>query len=321
MAAVVIAALAAALARSPGTELELQWDAPPSCPQASAVRAAIDSNLGQETFASPPSSVVARGTITAQGEAWRLDVEVSWPAGRVQRSVASGECSELADAAGLIVAVALDLLREMQNEELPPMRPEVATQVDENERPQLSARPGHAAPPARGRKIAIEPRIGGVLEIGSLERVRGGASAGVGLVGKLWRVDIVGHYWAPRSVRPFAATPGAGVSVQQGGAGARACLRPRVGPVELPTCLGAEAGVARARGIGLDDPKRSSLPWAAVVVGQELTWVSRRSVGIFFGADAMIHAVRPQFRVSDVGTAARTGRVGARFVAGAVVRL
>lgn len=323
MAAVVIAALAAVLARSPGTELELSWDAPSQCPQGQAVRAAIDSNLGQETFASAPSSVVARGTITAEGGQWRLDVEVSWPSGRVRRSVVSRVCAELADAAGLIVAVVLDLLRGLERQEPPPspIRPDLAPQVDEEERPQLSARRLPTAPTARERRVAIEPRVGGVLEIGSLDVVRGGVAAGVGFVGSLWRVDIVGHYWAPRAVRRFAGAPDAGVSVQQGGAGARACLRPRVGPVELPTCVGFEAGVSRARGIGLDDPQRSLLPWAAVVVGQELTWVSRRRVGVFIGADAMLHVVRPRFRVSDMGTAARTGWVGARLVAGAVVRM
>jgi hypothetical protein len=312
LAAFVIAALAAALARAPDTDLELQWEAPPSCPDASAVRAAIDANLGREAFASTLSSVVARGTITAQGETWRLDVEVSWSAGRMQRSVVSDGCTELAAAAGLVIAVALDMLRDMQ--------PEAPPQVHEEERPQPIA-PPEPAPPERARKIAIEPRVGAELEIGALEVVRGGVAAGVGFVGARWRVDLVGQYWAPRSVRPFAEAPDAGVSVQQGSAGARACLRARVGPIELPTCLGAVAGGARARGIGLDVPRRALLPWAAVVLGQEVTWVSRRRVGVFVGADAMIHVVRPRFRVTDVGTAVRTSRVGARFVVGALVRV
>src|SRR5688572_25711564 len=55
--AAVVAVLAAVLAGSPGTELELQWDAPPECPQEQAVREAIDSNLGQEAFSSALSSV------------------------------------------------------------------------------------------------------------------------------------------------------------------------------------------------------------------------------------------------------------------------
>lgn len=313
----VVLALAAVLAHSPGTELELQWDAPPQCPQDDRVRAAIDSNLGPERFESPATPVV-RGTIAAEGDAWRLDVQVSWPSGRLERSVVNRDCAALADAAGLIVAVALDLLRTVRSE---PTLPPTTPQVDEAERPDLSARRQPEPSLRRRRPPRFEARVGGVLEIGSLHVVRGGVAAGVGLVGDLWRVDLVGQYWAPRTVRRIAGAPEAGVSVQQGGAGVRACLRPRVGQVELPTCVGFEAGVARARGIGLGDGRRSFLPWAAAIVGQELTWVSRSRIGVFVGADAMFHVVRPRFRVSDAGTAATTAWVGARFVAGPVLRL
>jgi hypothetical protein len=43
-------------------------------------------------------------------------------------------------------------------------------------------------------------------------------------------------------------------------------------------------------------------------------------VGVFVGADAMLHVVRPRFRVIDLGVAATTSWVGARFVAGPLVR-
>lgn len=321
LATIVVAALAALLASSPGRELELSWDAPSQCPQQAAVREAIDSNLGREAFDAALSSVLARGTITADADQWRLDIEVSWPAGRVQRTVVSRECAELADAAGLIVAVALDLLRvENAGEPLPSLiRPSQAPQANEEERPVLAAR-REPAPNERVRSVAIDARLGGVLEIGSLALVRGGFAIGLGFVGARWRVDIVGHYLAPRAVRRFATAPDAGVAVQQSGGGVRACLLARVGPVELPSCVGVEAGVAAARGIGLDDPQGAVLPWAAVVVGQELTWVSRHRIGVFVGVDAMLHVVRPRFRVMDLGVAASTGWVGARVSAGPLVR-
>lgn len=323
MAAYVAAVLAAVLAPSPGTELELQWAAPPQCPQAPTVRAAIDANLGQATFDAALSSIVARGTITPDGGAWQLDVEVSLPSGRVERSVVGRDCEDLASAAGLMIAVALDPLRVVDTVGEPPpslIRPDAVPQADEEERPELSPRRQPLVPKGRER-LLIEPRVGGVLEIGSLGLVRGGVAAGVGFVGPRWRVDIVAQWWAPRPVRPFGAALDAGVSVQQVGGGARACVRSRVGPVELPTCLGFEAGVAVAGGIGLDEPRNAALPWAAAVVGQELTWVSRRRVGVFVGADAMLHVVRPRFRVADLGIAARTGWVGVRFVVGPLVRM
>ncbi len=310
------------LAPSPGTELELHWESPPQCPRAEAVRAAIDANLGEGAFDADPSSIVARGTITAEAGGWQLDVEVSLPSGRVERRVVGRTCEDFASAAGLMIAVALDPLRVTSTIAEPPaVAPAVVPQADEAERPELAARTKPAAPTHRERALAIEPRLGGVLEIGSLDRLRGGVAASVGFVGPLWRVDLVAHYWAPRAVKEFATAPDAGVSVQQVGGGARACVRPRAGPVELPTCVGFEAGASIARGIGLAESEDSVLPWAAVVMGQELTWVSRRRVGLFVGVDAMLHVVRPRFRVEDLGIAAETGWAGVRFVFGPLVRI
>lgn len=324
MTAVIAAVLAALLAPSPGTELELQWDAPPACPQEPEVREAIDANLGEGIFDAAAGSIAAHGTITADGEAWRLDVVVTLPSGRFERAVTSRECAGLAAAAGLVIAVALDPLRVVHTAAEPPSvptRPDAVPQADEVERPALELHPQPPPSKPRTRKPAIEPRVGGVLELGSLGVLRGGIAAGVGFVGPRYRIDVVGHYLAPRDVRRFGPAPNAGVSVQQGGVGARACVRSRLGPVELPTCLGFEAGVAAARGTGLDAPRDTALPWAAAVLGQELTWVSRRRVGVFVGADALLFVVRPRFRVSDLGIAARTGWVGVRFVAGPVVRI
>ena len=77
----------------------------------------------------------------------------------------------------------------------------------------------------------------------------------------------------------------------------------------------------RGRGIGLARAHASGAPWAAVVLGQELSWISKRRVGAWVAADAMVHVVRPQWIVRDLGSGAQTGPVGVRLVAGPCVRL
>ena len=78
---------------------------------------------------------------------------------------------------------------------------------------------------------------------------------------------------------------------------------------------------ARGRGIGLARVNASSAPWAAVVLGPELSWISRHRVGLWVAVDAMVHVVRPRWIVRDLGIGARTGPVGVRVVVGPSVRL
>ncbi|MBL4686292.1 MAG: hypothetical protein JKY37_16985 [Nannocystaceae bacterium] len=133
--------------------------------------------------------------------------------------------------------------------------------------------------------------------------------------------DVAGQYWGPRRVLPFEQARTAGVVVQQGGIAAKVCVIPTNGALEVASCLGADAGVARAGGVGLDVSRVTNAPWVAMSIGQELTWVSRRRVGVWVAADAMVHIVRPQWRVRDLGIAAKTGPVGFRLVVGPTLRL
>jgi hypothetical protein len=305
----------------------LQWSAPPECPTAENVREAIDRNLSRAEFGPALSSVVVEGSIADEPDGWRLHVSVALPSGSVERDVTSSDCTELAAAAGLIIAVALDPLRVVDTVEERVARAAVVarpTPIEpprepEERPPNLIATEPPAAPPVR--VIDIDLRAAAVAEFGSLSVLRGGVGIGVGVVGPRYRVDLAAQYWAPRGVRPFAAEPDAGVAVQQAGLGLRGCLTPRFGPVELSSCLGFEAGASWGRGIGIGRTRTTALPWAAAVLGPELSWTSRRRVGVFAGADAMLWVVRPRFHVQDLGIAAQTQWVGVRVIAGPSFRL
>lgn len=304
--------------------MALEWSAPPECPAAQDVRAAIDRNLSRAEFGPELSAVIVEAAIAEESAGWRLRVAVALPSGSVARDVTSSDCSELADAAGLIIAVALDPLRVVHTVEAdtptktieppPPRKQEV-----DAERPPKLEEP--APPPAAPvDRMDVDLRLAAVGEFGSLALFRGGVGFGVGIVGRIFRVDVAGQYWAPRTVRHFGTDPDAGVAVQQTGLGVRGCLLPRLGPIELSSCAGFEAGASWGTGLGIGIQRTTVVPWAAVVLGQEVAWTSRRRVGVFAGIDAMLWVVRPRFRVQDVG-AVETRPVGVRVVAGPSIRI
>lgn len=317
---IVLAAAAEPTAPSIGEAIALDWSAPPGCPTAAEVRAAIDVNLAGDGLDGPWDVVQVHGAIEAVDDAWVLHVDAVLPAGSVTRDVESHTCAELAEAAGLILAVILDPLRVVAT-----TKREVVVAQDAEQAPKLEATPRIASPPVstpRRRRGAVDLRLGASGELGSLGgRLRAGAWLGVGVVLRRFRIDVAGQWWGPRRVLPFEAAPSAGVVVQQGGIAVRGCVIPTDGALAFATCLGAEAGVSRGRGTGLQRATVSHPPWVAVVIGPELSWTSTRRVGLWVAADAMVHVVRPRWTVRDLGVAAQTGPVGFRLVLGPTVRL
>jgi hypothetical protein len=309
--------LAVSAAPSVGEAIGLEWSAPPECPTAADVRAAIDVNLAGEGSAGPWQSVTVRGSIEAVDDAWLLHLRAELPAGSVVRDVESHACAELAEAAGLILAVVLDPLRFAATS-----KRVAAVGSDAEAAPNLAASPPVASPPkVRRRRPAIDLRLGALGEYGSLGGLRAGVWLGVGVVTRRFRFDLAGEYWGPRRELPFDDAPSAGVSVQLGGVAARGCVIPNDGALTFAACVGVEAGAARGQGVGLDRATLSHPAWVAVVVGPELAWISKHRVGLWVAADAMVHVVRPRWTVRDLGVAAHTAPVGFRLVLGPTVRL
>lgn len=295
---------------SVGEQLELGWSAPEGCPQTGEVRAAIDQYLGRDEFGDALSSVQISGRISAPTGAkpakWRLDVEVRLPGGVVERAVEAARCEELAEAAGLMIAVALDPLR-------------VSEVVEPREPPPALPQP-EPPPPESPTRLGVGLRLGGAGQIGVLPTVGAGLWAAAALVGRRFRVELSGQYWFPANVRPFEDAPEAGARIQFGAGGVRACFVPTVRRFEFPSCLALEVGAVRAEGIGLATSRVSQRLWVAAAAGQELVWVSRRRVGVWLGLDAVVGLAQPSFVVDDLGTVLETGRVAFRFAGGPLLR-
>jgi hypothetical protein len=305
------AVLAAAPESSVGQSLDLEWEAPGGCPAEDEVRGAIDRYLGRENFGAEIREVRVRGAVESVGgqKPWQLRVQVDLPSGTVDRQVAAARCEQLTNAAGLVIAVALDPLR---------VSDEVVPVAEIETRPEPAAEPPPPAAPERKRWADL--RLGAAGEIGTLPRLGAGLWLAVALVGKRYRVEALGEYWFPRVVRPFESATGAGASIQMGAGGVRACFVTGYKRLEFPSCIAAEAGAMRAEGIGLEVSRTSHRAWMAVVAGQELVWTSRRHVGIWFAADGMLNVVRPRFVVDDLGSVFVTGWAGFRLLLGPTLR-
>lgn len=96
----------AALVGPPEPGLVVQWEAPAGCPDAAAVRARVVRLVGEA--AAGAARLTARAAVRAEGGRWALDLELSGETGTGRRALAAARCDELAGAAALVIAIAVD---------------------------------------------------------------------------------------------------------------------------------------------------------------------------------------------------------------------
>lgn len=335
--AVLSAVLSAEPPQTPGAELQLSWDAPPGCPDAEVVRGHAQARLegrGRSTVA----EARVRGS---DEEGWHLELSVQGPAGVDRREVTAASCEELAEAAGLFIAVAAEPGAEDGEEasephadveapEVPPPQPaseDVEPVPDEPipvAAPTSMPPPSDPAPvdPAPTRRIRAAVRVEGIAQLFRL--LPRSASGGVGGAVALWpgvprvRLEARAHYFfAQRAMYP--AQP-VGADFDLWLAAAAACFEPRWDRVSLPVCGGVEAGGMRGRGVGVADPGPGTAAFVGLPVDVAVTWAPTRWLALWLGPRATVSLRRPPFHVRGLDTLFRAGPGALRLVAGVEVR-
>jgi hypothetical protein len=87
----------------------LHWVAPESCPDSQTILERVEGLVGQAVSASPtaPFSIEARAS-QSDGPAWTLHMSFRGGENPTSRTVTAATCDELADAAALFIALAID---------------------------------------------------------------------------------------------------------------------------------------------------------------------------------------------------------------------
>ncbi|MCA9691458.1 MAG: hypothetical protein KC636_17775, partial [Myxococcales bacterium] len=90
----------------------LAWSAPAECPDAARVRDEVTRMLGGAVDLGD-RSLHAEAAVTAVDAGWRLDLRLTGSHAEGARAIESASCEELADAAALVIAIAIDPERMM----------------------------------------------------------------------------------------------------------------------------------------------------------------------------------------------------------------
>lgn len=329
-----------------GDALELSWSAPPGCPSREALIGEIRRLLGGSI--ENPGGVSARAEITARRAGdYRITLALRSDQGERMRDVQAPTCAELADAAALIIALAIDPSAVAGAPEASPMQAPPSPAPSEAPPasvtlpppPPLSASPAPPpswqprtaaphpsampAPPPPRSEVHARAELGGEQGVFRHPSLMG--RVGAAYVRGPLRVEIMGVFaWAGQIAALQAPTKGG--SFWLGGGGLAGCYeRPfeaagrREGTSAV--CAGVEAGAMGAAAYGVLSPAANTSAWVAPFVAGVTRWAFRPRVALRLDLTAFAPLVRSAFTIDGVGLVHRPGPVGVRAGVGLEVLL
>lgn len=310
---------------------ELHWTAPPSCPDETVLRAAVERRLGR-TIATPlGDGLVIDGHAEAQSDGrWRVELAMHGVAGEARRELGdASDCAAAVEASALVIAIAIDPeLVDAATEPppvVPPRTPEPTTPPTTTRTEPARTAPATGVappPPVDTRTRTRRPTRGAIgataaISFGDLPIPAGHGRLYATLLRPRVRVELGGAFGGAPTIRRDSAT----VKMWRWTVDARAC--PVVAArrwLEVLPCLGAEAGRTPVVTTNLVGGRPATHPWVALLAAPGLAFVPHRAVAIRLGLELRVPLTRHEYTVEPRGRVHQTAPVAGALVAGIEAR-
>ncbi|WP_437878103.1 hypothetical protein [Sorangium sp. So ce513] len=351
LAAALAAAATEARAGEGAWGVDLDWAAPDACADGGRVLAEIEQRLGRPAAAHGGPRLRARAEVSQNARgSWDLHLTTTLGEATSSRDLHGETCAELASAAALIIALALDpeAAARAPMGSAPGTGPEADTDAgalpdagpgalpDEAAEPDAGAAgtPPAASsptPPDAGRPAAVGAPHGapldlrgtlrafGVLDASALPAVAPGAGVAAGALLGAVRAEASGTYFGTQKALVPATSMGGDVWLASGGL--RLCYASRHKDLEVGPCAGLEAGVMSATGFGVTSPGSNRALWLAPQLGALATYALSDRVRVPLAVDVLFPVVRDEFVLVGIGSVHRIPAVTVRAALGVEVRL
>jgi len=239
-------------------ELALAWQTVAGCPDAAWAETRIADQLGRAISATQNTPLKARVEIVAQATGFRLTLTLAESSTRV---IDDALCADLAEAATLMIALAIDESAQASAEPVPtPQAPPPKPATDDERVPALTPK-GTAQPVAQGMgEPGFRVQLAGLTELGFLPKPGLGALLLFGYQGRR-----VGVYGGAEGFLPRATEGARRVRVTLWSGSLAGCFGALMQPrLQVLGCVGAELGRVRAEGVGLTENLRANSLFAAL---------------------------------------------------------
>ena len=316
-----------------------------TCPNYNAITREIDELVASTTRITERPLVVASATIQQHGGAFVLDLSVHERETTRNRQLDAPNCEELAHAAALVVAIAIDpTLLERNNSHLAfegvesepqsvanvePVLPEPASRNSAPvASPSTATRPAPPRPPAivtpapyassTSRRKAIESRFGfgaiGTLRVLPQPRV---ATAVMGAIQRdslrleLWGSALAANAWS----KQFDER---GATFELYRLSPRFCWLVASTDWSVGPCAGGEIGLLSARGFGMSGVSTKTVSWLGSTLGASFDWRFAQVALLGLTADLGIPMRKYRFELAGEALYRRelSGSLGVYLAAG-----
>lgn len=283
----------------------LRWSGPINCPDEAQVARDTQRLLGGSTAAPRDAPIEADAQVTGAAGGFELVLRVGSTEQTRTRKLAAPSCDELARAAALVVALAVDPSLSLAEADQPKSSqsapgltcPEPATVVSPPICPVCASCTSPPAIPKPNADATWRSALvaGTSVAYGELPQLLPRPNLGLA-----YRADA---FWFELSAgAAFASSRrlsgGRVATFSQWYAAPRFCVQSELGWARVGGCAVAELGSVRASGFGVEFPKTQRDWWVAPGVGLQLSRRMTSGAELFLGADALLAAVRPRFELA-----------------------
>jgi hypothetical protein len=299
----------AAVSTSQAAEASIIWNAPQDCADERQVMAAAAELTGQGPPVIPPDHRI-RAVVEASGSGWQLSLTLFDGARERSRVLTAPSCSELARAAGVALALALEA---SASDDLPASEPLGSSDASQEGEPALEAKtpePSSVEAPTAA-PVELEWRLEAAALLDGV--ALGAAAPGLGISIGARRAALSGFVfgaWLPSQQEGVDSRGSVQFSLLAGGV--RACHELASGLLAVDACGGVELGRLAASGERLDDAASFADWWLAPSLGVAFGSTLAGPLYLRAGADALVPVLREAYRVNDDVLVHRAPSIGFR---------
>ncbi len=287
--------------------LELEWDAPPNCPQPMEVKEQVRKLLGTQEGSELPSHLRAKGTVELASERYQLTLLVQVGTTKGTRVIASEDCNGLGKAAavvlGLLIRKERKLGRELSAGELSLDFPQPSTSTEASVSP--SVEPSRAPWHLLVRIPIVQ------FDYWTLPDPSFGLGLAAGVAHAGWRVMASGSLWLSQTRKSAGVLPYE-ANYRRKSVEVLGCRAWLSAPFEVAPCALVALDVVNARASGDHlSSKSEGTTWASVGGGIVGFWHLSQSASLFLSATGRVMTHRPVFVVEGLMGADRAHAVPA----------
>jgi hypothetical protein len=311
----VVAAVCAVAVLSPvgARASELSWDGPADCAAAEQLSFAVERALGMPLAGAGQLQFHVRVESAESTTSARLRVS-SEALGEVskERLLVAADCSKLVDTLAVAISLAIGASESPDAPATPRARAAAAPLSSRATAPVPLDTATPALPDDDPQGTELAALLSAVVDQGSLPEPAIGVSIGLELAWDRLALRALGSLFLQQDVA-LEGELGAELDLMFGTLQACTNVLSEASAFSLPLCLGADLGALSGVGLGIPEPRRASMPWAAPRIDAGTFWDvphTRLRVGALLTLAAPLN--RDEFVLDEIGTVHRPSRMVGR---------